>query len=116
MSIIRIADMWLKNGSVADNIRDYLICSGAVDDASLYFKVDLSGEFTAELVVTLDDDHPHSDSVENEIHEMLIQARLDHVNNYLLNHLAWKFSSPAHISKLRELLDAKNNKIISENP
>ncbi len=107
MSIIRITDVWLKNGSVAEDIRNYLVHSDAVLDGTLTFMVGLHGEFSSELKVVLNDDHPHSDSVENEIHEMLIQARLDHVNNYLLNHLAWKFSSPAHISKLRELLDAK---------
>ena len=116
MSIIRITDMWLKNGSVAEDIRHYLIHSDAVFDATLSFKVGLHGEFSSELVVVLNDDHPHSDSVEDDIHEMLIQARLDFVQCHLLHSLAWKFSSPAHISKLRELLDTKKNKIISENP
>jgi len=107
MSIIRINDVWLKNGSVAEDIRQYLADSDAVFDATLSFSVGLQGEFSTELAVKLNDDHPHSDSVENDIHEMLIQARLDHVNNYLLKHLAWSFSSPAHVSKLQELLDAK---------
>ena len=107
MSIVRITDVWLKNGSVAEDIRHYLVDSGAVLDATLSFKVGLHGEFSSELVVAVNDDHPHSDSVENDIHEMLIQARLDFVQCHLLHSLAWKFSSQAHISKLRELLDAK---------
>jgi hypothetical protein len=107
MSVVRITDVWMKNGSTAEGVKNYLVRSDAVLDATLSFTVNLSGDFTAELVVAVDDDHPHSDSVENEIHEMLIQARLDFVQCHLLHSLAWKFSSPAHISKLRELLDAK---------
>jgi hypothetical protein len=107
MSVIRITDVWLKNGSVAEDIRHYLVHSDAVLDGTLSFMVGLHGEFSSELKVVLNDDHPHSDSVENDIHEMLIQARLDFVQCHVLHMLAWKFSSPAHISKLRELLDAK---------
>ena len=107
MSVVRITDVWLKNGSVAEDIRRYLVDSNAVLDATLSFRVSLSGEFASELVVAIDDDHPHSDSVENEIHEMLIQARLDFVQCGMLHSLAWKFSSPAKISKFKELLEAK---------
>jgi hypothetical protein len=110
MSVIRITDAWLKNGSVAEDIRHYLVDSDAVLDATLSFKVGLHGEFSSELVVALDDDHPHSDSVENEIHEMLILARLDFVQCHVLHSLAWGFSSPAKTSKFRELLDKRNNK------
>jgi len=107
MSIVRITDVWMKNGSTAESVRNYLVRSDAVLDATLSFTVGLSGEFSSELVVALDDDHPHSDSVEDDVHEMLIQARLDFVQCGILQSLAWSFSSPAKTGKLRELLDAK---------
>ena len=110
MSVIRITDVWLKNGSVAEDIRHYLVHSDAVLDGTLSFMVGLHGEFSSELKVVLNDDHPHSDSVENDIHEMLIQARLDQVNNYMLKYLDWGFSSPAKTSKFRELLEQRKIK------
>lgn len=107
MSIVRIKDVWLKNGATAECVRNYLIHSAAVIDATLSFSVDLHGGFESELVVAIDDDHPHSDSVHDDVQEMLIQARLDFVQCGILQSLAWSFSSPAQTSKLKELLEAK---------
>lgn len=109
MSIIRITDRWLKNSAASEDIRQYLVDSKAVSDAALTFTVDLNGEFATELVVELNDDHPHSDSVENDIHERLILARLDFAHNSLLKSLAWSFSSPAKTDKFREILETKKN-------
>lgn len=109
MSIIRFDDPWLKNGKVAEEIRQYLLASHgqAVGSATLTHTARLSGGTSIELIVELNDDHPHSDSVSDEIHDILIQARLDFVNNSLLRSLAWGFSSPAKTSKFRELLECK---------
>jgi hypothetical protein len=107
MSVIRIHDLWLKNSKAAEEVRNYLTHSDAVRDATLTFSVGMHGAFDIELMVELNDDHPHSDSVETDIHEVLIQARLDAVQCLILKSLAWKFSSPAQTSKLKELLEAK---------
>jgi len=109
MSVIRFDDPWLRNGKVVEEIHQYLLASHkhAVSEATLCHAMGLTGGDTIELVVVLNDDHPHSDKVSDEIHEMLIQARLDFAQCHVLHALAWSFSSPAHISKLRELLDVK---------
>ena len=107
MSIVRINDLWLKNSKAAEEVRNYLIDSDAVHDATLTFAVGIHGNLDIELMVMLNDDHPHSDSVEPDIHEILIQSRLDFVQCGILQSLAWKFSSPAQLSTLKELLEAK---------
>ncbi len=110
MSIVRITDIWLRHGSVAENIHHYLVENKAVCDASLTYTVDLSGDSVIELVVELNDDHPKSDRVSDDIHEMLIQARLDFAHGCLLKSLAWSFSSPAKTAKLREILESRHNR------
>jgi hypothetical protein len=110
MSIVRINDIWLKNGAAAEKIRLYLIENKAVCGGALTYTVGLSGECSIELAFELDDDHPKSDSVADDIHEMLIQARLDFVNNVILKTLAWGFSSPAKTAILREGLKNKLHK------
>jgi len=107
MSIVRINDLWLKNSKAAEEVREYLMLNGAVRDAALTFSVGLHGPLDIELVIEIEDDHPHSDKVSDDVHEILIQARLDFVQGGMLHSLAWKFSSPAQLSTLKELLEAK---------
>lgn len=109
MSIIRFDDMWLRNTKVSTDIQNYLLSHHhkSVHEASLTYTGGLTGGFSVELMVELNDDHPHSDSVSDEIHEILIQARLDFVQGSLLKSLAWRFSSPALTAKFRELLECK---------
>ena len=106
MSIVRIIDVWLANSKVCSEVRAYLINNPAVRDASLSFSL-AHHENDIELKIHLNDDNRYSDQVEDDIHEILIQARLDFAQCHVLHSLAWGFSSPATTSKFKELLACK---------
>lgn len=111
MSIIRFDDMWLRNTKVSTDIQNYLLSHHhkSVHEATLTYTGGLTGGFSVELMVELNDDHPHSDNVEDDIYEILIQARLDFAQCHVLRSLAWGFSSPAQTSKFRELLEQRGS-------
>ena len=101
MKTLLFQDPWLAHQGACDEIQKFL---GALqrrgDVGRVAWMIRENGAIGLLVETTLNS----RQNITDIINDFLVRARLEHVQNFLLEALAWKFSSPALTTAFREYI------------